>query len=119
MSTQAKKADVEILWTKEEIAAEAAFEKAKAHRDEVRFGRRAEIVKQIKALVKAYDLDAKSIFGGSVASEPKAQATIKYFDPATGKGWSGKGKAPQPFAAVRKDPAKLAAFLIDAKKNNR
>jgi len=62
---------------------------------EVRQSETTTAIAQARSIVAEYGLTEADIFGKS-SRAPKAPSTVaaKYRDPATGKTWSGRGKAP-------------------------
>jgi len=65
-----------------------------ARRNEV-----AEILSKIRAQVQQYGLTVKDVFPGGTRrrgnSSALSKVAPKYRDPATGKTWTGRGKAPK------------------------
>jgi DNA-binding protein H-NS len=57
----------------------------------------AEVLAKIRAQVQQYSLTANDIFPGGGRRRGRALGKVapKYRDPATGKTWTGRGKAPK------------------------
>jgi DNA-binding protein H-NS len=57
----------------------------------------AEILASIRAQVKQHNLSVSDIFpsGGRRRGRPLGKVAPKYRDPASGKTWTGRGKAPK------------------------
>ena len=57
----------------------------------------SQAVSQVRALVAEYGLTAQDVFpvGKTRAASVGAKVAAKYRDPATGKTWTGRGKAPK------------------------
>lgn len=70
---------------------------------------RAERLAVIRADVKRFDITADEIFGGTkarpaaAARKTRAAVAAKYFDPETGKTWSGRGREPKWLAGKNRD----------------
>lgn len=74
---------------------------------------RAEAVASVRSLIADHKLSQQELFGNSSKSirtqDARTKVAAKYRDPATGKEWSGRGKAPTWMAGQEK-----ANFLIPA-----
>lgn len=110
------KNDLKSLLSPAAQAAKAKADAAVKEYEKLVAKERAEIIKQIKALVKDFGIEPKAIFPNLAGSIEAESGGYKYFDPASGKGWSGRGKAPEPFQSIRHDQAKLAKYLVGEKK---
>lgn len=57
----------------------------------------ADAVEQVRRLVNEYGLTAQDVFAGRRSGKPRASSKVapKYRDPATGRTWTGRGKAPK------------------------
>jgi DNA-binding protein H-NS len=61
---------------------------------EVRKEERASAVAQARTLIDTFELSMDELFGKK-KNPAKASPPPKYRDPASGKTWTGKGRAPQ------------------------
>jgi len=96
-------------------AAKAKLEAATAEFNKIIAGERAEVIKNIKNLIKTYGLEAKQLFPKAAVSADES-AGAKYFDPKTGNSWNGgRGKAKEPFESIRHDEKALAKYLVEKK----
>jgi len=60
--------------------------------------RRAEIaavVAEIRARMKEYGITLADLKGGAKKTKSRSAVAAKYRNPATGKSWSGRGRAPK------------------------
>lgn len=60
--------------------------------------RRAEIstvVAEIQARMKEYGITLSDLKGGAKKSKARGAVAAKYYNPATGDSWSGRGRAPK------------------------
>lgn len=71
--------------------------------------KRHEAIAQAKKLIADFNLQPEELFksGKAAAGKARGKAPPKYRDPATGKTWSGQGRAPRWF-----DKSNPTAFLI-------
>lgn len=68
--------------------------------------KKAKAIAEVKKIIEDYNIREDEIFGGK-ARKSRKSLPPKYRDPATGKTWSGKGRAPRWF-----DKDKAKSFLI-------
>lgn len=61
---------------------------------DVRKEERTNAIAQARSLIEVFELSVDELFGKKQKAA-KASLPAKYLDPATGKTWSGKGRAPQ------------------------
>ena len=68
-------------------------------------------VQSARDLVTEFELTEQDVFGGTRRTNKKSGKPVaaKYYDPATGKKWTGRGKAPLWIADKNRDD-----FLIPA-----
>jgi len=118
MATAKKKAPVKKVEEKNYLSAAAAaakekLEAAAAEYEKIISNEKAEVIKAIKAQVKAYGIEAKHVFGSAASTD---SSNHKYFDPKTGNSWSGKGsRAKEPFQSIRNKPEELKKYLVEKK----
>ncbi len=88
--------------------AEALLKQAEA-------ARRAEIasvVAEIQARMKEYGITIDDLKGGAKKAKARGAVAAKYYNPATGESWSGRGRAPKWLAAELAKGKSKEAFLI-------
>ncbi|WP_186042929.1 H-NS family nucleoid-associated regulatory protein [Burkholderia gladioli] len=73
------------------LAERAALEEkiARARSEE-----RAAVLETVKRLMRDFGIDVTELGGRGAAKRPAGKQPAKYRDPASGKTWSGRGKAP-------------------------
>ena len=119
MATAKKKTATKKVKTEEKshlsteaAAAKKRLEEAQADYAKILADERSDVIKDIKPKVKAYGIEAKHLFGSASSTD---SSDHKYFDPKTGNSWSGKGRAKEPFQAIRHDEKALAKYLVEKK----
>jgi DNA-binding protein H-NS len=88
--------------------AEALLKQAEA-------ARRAEIasvVAEIQARMKEYGISIDDLKGGAKKGKSRGAVAAKYYNPATGDSWSGRGRAPKWLADAMAKGQSKEAFLI-------
>ena len=79
----------------------AAREALDAKIQAVRSEARDAAIAQIRELMATYDLSQADVMPGAAAAartrkiEPRKNAPARYYDPNSGKTWTGRGKAPR------------------------
>ena len=71
--------------------------------------KKAEALETIQSLIARFDFDSQDLF----ATKKKrivGPSTKRYYDPASGKEWSGRGKRPAVFKD--KTPEEMEKFLV-------
>ena len=88
----------------------------KAQAEEERKKEIADVVANIKQKMAQYDLSPSDLgFSGAKAgksSKGKGSVAPKYRDPATGKTWTGRGRAPKWISEAESRGVKRDTFLI-------
>lgn len=88
---------------------EAQIAQLQARKAKLLESKKAEAIETIQELIARYDLVAEDLFSTRkkrVMSAP----TKRYYDPASGKEWSGRGKRPSVFKDKTAD--EMEAFLV-------
>ncbi len=88
--------------------AEALMQQAEA-------ARRAEIasvVAEIQARMKEYGITLDDLRGGAKKAKSRGTVAAKYYNPATGDSWSGRGRVPRWLAAEMEKGRAKESFLV-------
>ncbi len=88
--------------------AEALMQQAEA-------ARRAEIasvVAEIQARMKEYGITLDDLKGGAKKAKSRGTVAAKYYNPATGDSWSGRGRAPRWLVAEMEKGRAKESFLV-------
>ena len=64
---------------------------------------RKEAIAQVRALIDAFELTEKEVFGKLRAGKAKGSVAAKYRHPQTGETWSGRGRTPKWLDGKNKD----------------
>lgn len=95
---------------------ESEIEKLKKEADELQQRHRGPAVQSIIAAMREYDITPEEInaaFGGRRgAGRSRTPLPAKYRDPASGKGWSGRGRTPGWLVQLENQGRSRDEFLI-------
>lgn len=90
-----------------EIQAEIA--KLQAEAESVRKNELAKVIAQIRETMSEYGITVQDLADGKVSRRP---AEVKYRDPLTGEGWSGRGRVPRWLVRAEAEGRKREEFAV-------